>query len=368
MLRTKAEFSSRLPDDGIEDGRDFVVLPGRNVAEVLREMLSGLGCEVEPVEDAGDHGWSFRFSRGKGEYYCELTIIDGVVAQFDDMSIRGDQTRFGGLLTELSSVLEADPRFDQLGWFTGDEVTLDQAGASSPTGPYSNSPCRRRTGPRLGEEPLLSSVDVPVEAEAQPTTDRVEAVSGAWSDLSPHPIRRWVARYFDGYVTVGAFAAALASPVALSDLEERAAAPLVAAMMVCLIGPVRGLVGAVLNAGLLRWTSTTPGKWLCGIRIVRKDGKPLTFGVALKRELDVFTVGCGLYLPLVAVITQVLGFRSLDKNGKTSWDESHELMAVQRPDSTVQWLLTVIAFVPLLAAVAAMTLLSEFLGQAPRGG
>lgn len=368
MLRTKAEFSSRLPNDGVEDGRDFVVLPGRNVAEVLREMLSGLGCEVEPVEDAGDHGWDFHFRRGKGEYYCELTIIDGVVAQFDDMSTRGDETRFAGLLTELSSVLEADPRFDQVGWFTEDEVWSDQAGASSPTGPYSDRPCRRRIGPRVGEEAPLSSGDAALDDETPSPRDHVEAASGAWSDLSPQPIRRWVARYFDGYVTVGAFSAALASPIALTDLEERAAVPLAAAMMVCLIGPVRGLVAAVLNAGLLRWTSTTPGKWLCGIRIVRKDGKPLTFGVALKRELDVYMVGCGLYLPLVAVITQVLGFRSLDKNSETSWDKSHELLAVQRPDSTGQWLLTVLAFVPLLAAVAAMTLLREFLGQAGRGG
>lgn len=198
--------------------------------------------------------------------------------------------------------------------------------------------------------------------------DGVEARTGAWSDLSPHPIRRWVARYFDGYVTVGAVSAALALPIALSDLEERAAAPLVAAIVVCLIGPVRGLVGAVLNAALLGWTSTTPGKWLCGVRIARKDGRRLTFGVALKRELDVYARGCGLYLPLVAVITQVVGLRSLDKRGATPWDEGHDLLAVQRPDSTGQWLLTVLAAAPLVAAIAAMALLRELLGAAAQGG
>jgi uncharacterized RDD family membrane protein YckC len=47
---------------------------------------------------------------------------------------------------------------------------------------------------------------------------------------------------------------------------------------------IRGLASAVINAAMLSRFSTTPGKWLCGIRIVR--GAPLSFGKAVTRELD----------------------------------------------------------------------------------
>lgn len=162
--------------------------------------------------------------------------------------------------------------------------------------------------------------------------------------------------------------AVLALPYALTDLPARAGSPLVAALFICLIGPVRGLISAPLNALLLRWTATTPGKWLCGVRIMRKDGGPLTFGVAIKRELDAFVGGCGLYFPLVSLLVMGLGFRALRKKGATSWDEHHGLVAIQRPDSPSQGLLTLIAFLPVGAIAVAVMAFGQLLGAAARGG
>jgi uncharacterized RDD family membrane protein YckC len=188
----------------------------------------------------------------------------------------------------------------------------------------------------------------------------------SWSDLSPHPLRRWVARNFDGFITAGVVCAGLASPLALS--ESGRYAPLGIVLMLFWVGPVRGLVSAVLNALLLHWTTTTPGKWLCGVRIVRRDGGRLTFGRALKRELHAYVGGCGLYIPVAVLVLMASGFRVLRRNGATPWDERGELVAVQRPAGWVQTLLTLLAFLSVAAAMATSAALAHFISDAALGG
>lgn len=367
MLRTKVEFSSSLPDDSIEDGHNFVVLPGKNVAEALRELLAGLGCDVEPVEGAGDHGWDFRFRRGEGRFYCELTIIDGVVAQFDNVGARASsaprQAEFAELLAEFNAALEADARFHQIGWFTADEVTSQQAGAISPTGAYSQEPCHRSIGPRPEQDEGSTGFErrpdarPPARDAGDVSADHLAGGSAPWTDRSPHPVRRFVARQFDSYVTTGVLLLALALPWILFSSSDTPALALVVLAGVYLASPVRGLAAAALNAGMLHWTSTTPGKWLCGVMIVGKEGGRLTFRAALKRELEVLIAGCGMNILVISGLAAIWNFIQLRQEGGTSWDRRRDLVAVQRPNGVQQTVLTVLAFLPvtlILGAIAVM--------------
>lgn len=113
--------------------------------------------------------------------------------------------------------------------------------------------------------------------------------------------------------------------------------------------PLRAVAGLLFNAIMLRWTATTPGKWLCGIRIVRKDGRRLSLSLALKRELEAAIAGCAIYVPVLSTIAMALNWSQFADKGATSWDEGLDLVVVQRPNSLLQFALTLLVFAPVAA-------------------
>lgn len=189
-----------------------------------------------------------------------------------------------------------------------------------------------------------------------------------WSDPAPHPVRRWIARGFDFHVTTGLVFMGLALP--WMGLGGAAAFELPAAVLsvVYLLTPARGIACAVLNALLLSRFSTTPGKWLCGVRIAHKDGTRLTFGQALTRELDAFAMGCGVYIPLLGALANGVHFFDLRKTGTTPWDRARDLCVDQRPNSASQFILALIAFLLAAIVVFAIFLAAVTLEDARRAG
>jgi uncharacterized RDD family membrane protein YckC len=178
----------------------------------------------------------------------------------------------------------------------------------------------------------------------------------AWSDLTPHPVRRWIARWFDFYVTTAGVFIALATPWGLFRSGDARFVPLAIAGVLYVLTPVRGLVTALLNAAMLSATSTTPGKWLCGVRIVRKDGGRMSFGLALRRELAVWVLGCGCYIPLVVLLAMGWSFSRLSEAEATGWDEARALVALQRPNTGRQFALSLLAFA--MAAIVVLTIVA----------
>ena len=181
-------------------------------------------------------------------------------------------------------------------------------------------------------------------------------VGDAWSDLTPHPVRRWIARGFDFYVTTGLVFSALAVPWVVFGSGDARFGPLGIMALLYLLTPVHGLVTALLSAAMLSATSTTPGKWLCGVRIVRKDGGPMSFGLTLRRELAVWVLGCGCYIPLVGLLAMGWSFSRLSEAEATGWDEARGLIALQRPDSARQFALGLLAFT--MAAIVVLTIVA----------
>jgi hypothetical protein len=169
-LRTFLQFSSDLPPEQIESETDFIQLGGKNDAQALREIMARLGCDLEPLQYAGDHGWDFHFAYKGRPLWCQLTPIERYLVIFKDLhgSKAVDHPDFVEILLGLARELAADPRFHDIGWYYPEDAFEK----------YEGSPCPYEG---LGERP------------------GVDLARGEWSDLSPHPVRRWVARLFDFY-------------------------------------------------------------------------------------------------------------------------------------------------------------------------
>jgi uncharacterized RDD family membrane protein YckC len=67
-------------------------------------------------------------------------------------------------------------------------------------------------------------------------------------------------------------------------------------------------------------TGASPGKWAFGIRVVRSDGSPIGPAAALEREVDLWIRGLGMGIPLVSLVTQIVAYQTLVKQGHSSWD------------------------------------------------
>jgi uncharacterized RDD family membrane protein YckC len=106
-------------------------------------------------------------------------------------------------------------------------------------------------------------------------------------------------------------------------------------------------------------TGSTPGKWAFGVRVLNSDGSPAGFGTALHRELGVWVYGLGLGIPIVTLVTQVIAYQTLTRNGRSSWDEgshttvryfNHTLLTRLRAAAAV--IVVVAGMVTLMAAGA----------------
>jgi uncharacterized RDD family membrane protein YckC len=72
----------------------------------------------------------------------------------------------------------------------------------------------------------------------------------------------------------------------------------------------------------------TPGKAMFGIRLVRSDGRRISYGKALERSFGVWGAGLCLGIPLLAAITMITSYMRLVKQGVTRWDETTEFNVI----------------------------------------
>jgi len=81
---------------------------------------------------------------------------------------------------------------------------------------------------------------------------------------------------------------------------------------------------------------TTPGKKLFRISLTHKSGDPIIFSDALTRSGLVLWRGFALGLPIVYIITGIVAYNNLMKNGTTTWDSeggyivSHQKLGFER--------------------------------------
>lgn len=136
MIRPWAEFGSDLPEDHIEDEGEIVQYGGKSVAEAIHKILGGLGCELEEVTYAHEHGWEFNFRYRKRRLWCRVTLIDKYLAVVEERSLMsklfGDHPAYAEILAKLATEMAQDGRFEDVLWYAGHEVHGDKPGAKSP--------------------------------------------------------------------------------------------------------------------------------------------------------------------------------------------------------------------------------------------
>ena len=163
----------------------------------------------------------------------------------------------------------------------------------------------------------------------------VEAAPAAgWTDTRPHPWRRYAARMIDAFV-VGSILWVLIGIIAYS-LAPAAAAAFFSVFQVpggrFLDIILTQIVVMPVNALTIGLTGLTLGKWIFGIR-VSKEGRPIGFLKALRREGAVFLFGLGFGIPIASLFTLIGSYSQLRDNRATSWDKAQKLAVNYRPES-----------------------------------
>lgn len=179
--------------------------------------------------------------------------------------------------------------------------------------------------------------------DLEPVPAEVDGPSpAAWTDVEPHPWRRYFARMLDAMVLgsvmwfgVGVVLFAL-NPDGAQKMVDGLNTPQ---------GRIANSIGTAFlamfpNALLIGYFGSTPGKWLFGIHVAEESGRPIGLARSMQRELRVWVFGLGLAMPLISLFTLLSSFSQLKNDGHTSWDRSVQAQITHRQEGTTQYVLT----------------------------
>lgn len=212
----------------------------------------------------------------------------------------------------LSLVQMGELTPDTLGWHAGcaNWIPLKELPALAD---FLNSP--KNTAEELPvqqePEPLPGTVALPISLHSSQKVADASAIS------IPLPRTRLMARLIDSSL----YAAIAAGVVYLLQIPfTEVLLPLFWAPMI------------VLEALLITYRGTTPGKSLMGIAVssIGSHHKELTFGRAFMRSLAVNVMGMGCYLFPVGLITMLISYFILTRRGITLWDLQNFTLPIQK--------------------------------------
>lgn len=182
----------------------------------------------------------------------------------------------------------------------------------------------------------------PVSIQARAKSFRhLDLSLGPWDDTSPHPWRRLIARFFDIIVvgTVSGIVFFRLMAVLMPKFFDTLIMLLLTPAGVFATFTITAFLSIPLMALCIGYLGTTPGKWLCGIKVFNNQNEPLGFEKAFKRELIIFTEGMWCVVPFVCLLPMGFAYRKLRTDGCTPWDESLSLKVLQRSSTPGQVLL-----------------------------
>ena len=155
------------------------------------------------------------------------------------------------------------------------------------------------------------------------------------------PILRFLARYIDNAIYLGAFF--ILSSIYfivlgflggnISFLNNTNEYIIYVIMFIFLI---------LIETIILTTFQTTAGKKFLNISINKKDNSEIKFKNAFKRTVLVWIRGLGLGIPLVSFITQLVAYGNLSTDNHTSWDKDANFEVINH--SVPNWRIAV-AFV-----------------------
>ena len=148
-----------------------------------------------------------------------------------------------------------------------------------------------------------------------------------------HPWVRYLARCID-YLLFSLIAGFVSGIVAPSLLD----APEIFLNMLLLF------IWVFVEASLLSTWGTTPGKWLLKTTLRDLAGSKLTFSRALGRSFSVWWRGMGIGFPVVKLITIIVAYEKLTKEGITTWDQEGGFVVSHKKISTLRVIVTILFF------------------------
>lgn len=84
------------------------------------------------------------------------------------------------------------------------------------------------------------------------------------------------------------------------------------------------------EAFFISFFATTPGKWLCGIKVFSSSNEKLSFIVALKRSFGIWTKGLGCNLPFLNIYFFIKNYKKIKKDGLLEIDRSLAVVIYQK--------------------------------------
>ena len=147
-------------------------------------------------------------------------------------------------------------------------------------------------------------------APARPTPQLEE-------DRTPYPrcpVRRYFARWLDGclYTVLSLW---LLSLCGVLFTQTQGLSLLLELMTLALT--------VFLEPALLHWFGTTPGKTLLGLSVETEDGTHLSYGEGWCRVWGVLWRGCGLHIPVYALVRQYQCLDAALAGERMPWDEGY---------------------------------------------
>jgi uncharacterized RDD family membrane protein YckC len=100
-----------------------------------------------------------------------------------------------------------------------------------------------------------------------------------------------------------------------------------------------GLVGYVLTVVALWMVSetillaalgTTPGKWICGLRVQKVDGSWPDVADTARRSFGVWWRGIGFGIPIILLGEAYAAYRELRRAGSVAWDRNAGTQVIQK--------------------------------------
>ncbi len=101
-----------------------------------------------------------------------------------------------------------------------------------------------------------------------------------------------------------------------------------------------------IEAVLIQKFATTPGKWLCGMRVVNLDGTHLDLAASTRRSMRVLFSGIGFGFSYLAIFCQILSLVVSKRIGTTLWDATggHQVTVAQSHTGRVLAVILAYAF------------------------
>lgn len=119
-LRSDVQFRSGFPDETVGDDDGIDVWPGRNITEALKAALELHGYRVSEPICAEHAGWELDIWRGRKSLWLRVNVVDAdecyLMTRSSSSWLWPETKLFRLFLTDLQRILEADGRFNLIGW------------------------------------------------------------------------------------------------------------------------------------------------------------------------------------------------------------------------------------------------------------